>query len=178
MKAADPERYRCQKREAYKRQKSQRCASSKKYAEKNKEAIAGRMRRWFKANSERISAQRKEYRERNREVIADYSKAYREANREKIRHYYESNRYRYINRNRLRQMAEIQATPSWANLDAIKGFYESAANISLTTGIKHQVDHYYPLKGKTVCGLHVQDNLRVIPALENQRKNNRHPDEV
>ncbi len=41
------------------------------------------------------------------------------------------------------------------------------------TGIKHHVDYFYPLQGKTMCGLHVETNLRVIPALDNLRKSNR-----
>jgi hypothetical protein len=38
------------------------------------------------------------------------------------------------------------------------------------SGIQHHVDHFYPLNGRTVSGLHTSLNLRVIPAMENLRK--------
>jgi hypothetical protein len=39
------------------------------------------------------------------------------------------------------------------------------------------VDHEIPLKGKYVSGLHVETNLRIIPAVENLKKGRRHVDD-
>ena len=64
--------------------------------------------------------------------------------------------------------------PAWANLEAIKMIYKQAQDMTKTTGIVHHVDHIIPLLGKTVSGLHVHENLQVIPALENLKKHNRY----
>lgn len=44
---------------------------------------------------------------------------------------------------------------------------------SLQTGIDWHVDHMIPLQAKKVCGLHVWNNLQVIPAFMNLKKNNK-----
>lgn len=43
-----------------------------------------------------------------------------------------------------------------------------------STGVDFEVDHVIPLRSKLVCGLHNEFNLRVIPAIENNKKGNRY----
>lgn len=59
-----------------------------------------------------------------------------------------------------------ERTPQWADRDKLAAFYRACPN-------GFHVDHIIPLRGKAVCGLHVQDNLQYLPAQENMRKNNR-----
>jgi hypothetical protein len=63
-------------------------------------------------------------------------------------------------------------TPKWANKDAIKEFYKEAKRLTKETGILHHVDHIVPLRHPLVCGLHVENNLRVISYFENNQKSN------
>ncbi len=64
------------------------------------------------------------------------------------------------------------ATPCWADMDKIRQLYIEAKSIEDLTGNKHEVDHVIPLQGRTVCGLHVEYNMQVIPAEINRRKSN------
>jgi 5-methylcytosine-specific restriction endonuclease McrA len=62
----------------------------------------------------------------------------------------------------------IGAMPTWANHKAVEAVYAEAARLGL------EVDHVIPLKGKQVCGLHVEGNLVLLTKLENQKKGNRY----
>lgn len=65
-------------------------------------------------------------------------------------------------------------TPMWADFDAIDAIYEAARRMTLDTGIAHHVDHEIPLKGVLVSGLHVHNNLQILTASENCRKQNKY----
>ena len=67
---------------------------------------------------------------------------------------------------RTRDATQRQATPSWANLNKIRLIY-------LKCPRNMEVDHIIPLKGKNVCGLHVDYNLQYLTKSENSRKGNR-----
>jgi integrase len=67
---------------------------------------------------------------------------------------------------------------AWADELAIKEMYKLAAWLGVKTGIPHEVDHVIPLIGKTVSGLHVENNLKVITRDENRKKSNRYEIEM
>ena len=102
-----------------------------------------------------------DWRSKNEEIDRARSRAWQIANPDKTA----ANIARYENGRDLR-------TPRWADHSKINAIYEQAKLLTLTTGIPHHVDHIIPLHGKLVSGLHVHENLRAIPALENKKKSN------
>jgi len=77
-----------------------------------------------------------------------------------------------------RRASQLKRTLPWltdADFARIKVKHAEAAWMTKHTGIRHAVDHVYPLQGKLVSGLHVPQNMRVIPMRENSRKNNKLP---
>lgn len=112
----------------------------------------------------------------------EYAANWRQNNRDKTSMYMANWMSNPINRARFRiynarRIQSIQkATPKWADKEQIFQVYIEAAERSKRDGIKYHVDHIIPLHGQLVCGLHVETNLRVIPALENIRKGNRFSD--
>jgi hypothetical protein len=68
-----------------------------------------------------------------------------------------------------------QATPPWANQQAINTIYQTAQTESLRTGLRIEVDHVIPLRGRYVSGLHVENNLQLLTKPDNCRKGNRLP---
>lgn len=65
-----------------------------------------------------------------------------------------------------------KAKPPWANAFFLREIYSLARLRTKLTGIEWHVDHIIPLSSKHVCGLHVHDNLQVIPAVSNLIKSN------
>ena len=73
-----------------------------------------------------------------------------------------------------RAASQIRATPAWANQFFIEEIYDLAQLRTRYLGVVHHVDHIVPLRSPLDCGLHVENNLRVIPAVMNISKGNRH----
>lgn len=133
-------------------------------------------KRWSKCKS-CAKATNKVWRERNKAHLKAYVYQWRELNKDayhainaKSR---SKNHARVMVDNGKRRTVEKRATPSWARPDAMRAIYREAKFQSVSTGLPHHVDHIVPLKSEFVCGLHVEHNMQVLPALENCFKNNR-----
>lgn len=72
-----------------------------------------------------------------------------------------------------RRAKKLQATPSWADHEAISAVYSEAQRLQALLGVPLHVDHVVPLQGELVCGLHVETNLQIIPATLNRKKSNK-----
>lgn len=76
-----------------------------------------------------------------------------------------------------RRLAKAQRTPRWITDDDVwmlEQAYELAAIRTRMFGFSWHVDHVLPLQGTHVSGLHVPNNVQVIPGLENVRKANKY----
>lgn len=120
---------------------------------------------------------KKAWYEKNKEKEIAYSRAYYWANKEKqnknASEWKKRNPERHVILNSKRKAKSIQATPKWANLLHIEAKYSLCSMLNKNTAEKWHVDHIVPLQGKNVCGLHVEYNLKVIPAIDNLKKSNR-----
>ena len=80
----------------------------------------------------------------------------------------------------LRRAKVKRATPANVDMGKIAEIYLIAQMLKKLTGIKHDVDHVIPISGthpgskkRSVSGLNVPDNLRVIPNTRNVRKHSK-----
>lgn len=158
--------------------KEHKASVDKAYRAANKERCAAKAADWVARNPEKRKAIYTRYRVEKLDKARANEAAYRDRNREicneRIREWKSRNPHKLTHYFHKRRAAELQATPPWADFDAIEAVYADAQCIQAATGIAQHVDHIVPLISKLVCGLHCEANLRPIPASENTKKNNRH----
>ena len=133
-----------QERKRYKANRESKAQSIKKYYQANRDSILARNAKLYQSKADAIKAGAKNYRQENRERVRAW--------------------------NGTRRAALRNACPAWADKKAIAAKYREAVSMERKTGIAHHVDHIIPLAGAMVCGLHVVENLAVIPASDNLRK--------
>jgi hypothetical protein len=124
---------------------------------------------WYKqkyaANPEKYKLITEKYRENNPEKVKETQNKWRMANKQK--------RSAATMR---RHATKSQATPKWLNkaeLDLINDYYAAARHHEKDMNIVLSVDHIVPLRGKTVCGLHVPWNLCLRTKSDNSKKHNK-----
>jgi hypothetical protein len=99
---------------------------------------------------------------------------WRTSNKEHLRAYKQQwkreNPHRVAAHKAQRHATRIQRTVIWADPKQIAAHYSIAQKLTRAVGREYHVDHIIPLQGKRVSGLHVQNNLQVIPGIDNRRK--------
>jgi hypothetical protein len=145
---------------------------------------------WAKANAEKVRASRAQYEDRNADKVAEYrnSPEFKKRAVERAKEFAKADPDKKRLQNRLwhkrhpaksafisktYQARKRKAVPAWANLERIQALYSLAAMFTSNTGDKWHVDHIIPIKNDLVCGLHVYENLRVVPATINLQKSNK-----
>jgi hypothetical protein len=118
-----------------------------------KEKELERNRAWTALNADKISQQKKEYYLANKEELK------------------KAKRQQYLER-RNRIVSWDAELTSLVYAEA----YDLIEKRNKITGIQWSIDHIIPIKGKTVSGLDVWNNLQVIPLSENKRKHNSYED--
>jgi hypothetical protein len=127
-----------------------------------------------------ISRKNKENYEKHKSARLEKAQIYRDRNSGRIKSYLRSyqkkNLPKYAANNAFRNKRMVDATPNWltgCQRENMESYYKEARRLTEDTGVKHEVDHIVPIKGETVCGLHVPWNLQVIPKSQNISKGNR-----
>jgi len=127
-----------------------------------------------------VSRKNKESYEKHKSVRLEKAQIYRDRNsgriKQYLRDYQKDNLHKYAAYAAFRNKRMAEATPNWltdAQRKEMEGVYQKARVLTKETGVKHEVDHIVPVRGDSVCGLHVPWNLQVLPKSENIAKGNR-----
>ena len=113
-----------------------------------------------------------EKRERQRGYRNKWAAKNRERMRAKDKKWREDNPDKNAAKTARRRAAQLNRTPTWADMDEIKLIYKQAASLQKLLKKPLHVDHIIPLQGKNVSGLHVAENLQIIGAKDNMSKSN------
>jgi hypothetical protein len=134
------------------------------FREYNKrEDTKDRKNEWYQENREAVIAAAAT---RPAAVLREYRNAWKANNKTQVRA-----------DTKARRRKHRDATPKWLTRkqkSEIRQLYQIAITMTQTTGEQYVVDHIVPLRGESVCGLHVPWNLRVITQEENLKKSNKH----
>ena len=113
----------------------------------------------------------------NRRRVKEYRAAGKRNSAKEARIYYSRHPEKCLARYSKYRAKKLSAFPNWLDEDElwlIEEIYELAQHRTRITRVKWDVDHIIPLQGNTVSGLHIPQNLQVIPAKYNQIKGNRY----
>lgn len=184
-RAANAERLKEWRRQAYAKNKEREAAGIAAYYAKNAERLRAAAKARREQNPDACDAAQRRWREKNADAIRAAKKARRDATPKAARKlkdpsapkrakkaWKQRNPGQVVADKARRRARQLQATMVWADRALMDDIYALAA-IYTRAGFPAHVDHVVPLRSKRVCGLHVPANLSVLPAVDNIRKGNR-----
>jgi hypothetical protein len=136
-------------------------AKNKEWTSRHRSYYAARSRKWYWENRTRARTNAKARRIAHPERMKEYFKNWQK-----------DNMHILLANVAKRKAQKIKATPQWANEFFMSEAYHLARLRTKMMGFVWEVDHIIPLRSKMVCGLHVEHNLQVIPAIQNRLKHN------
>lgn len=147
---------------------------------KRKNKISEYVKQKRKEQPEVFNKRRQKFFDENPTYLKDWQEANRERLNAKNREWKQANKAKVNASTRNRQARQLQATPPWFSKEDVQYYYNLAEYFTWLSGgfVKYHVDHVVPLRGKNVCGLHVQNNLQVINSVANLRKSNKHASNI
>lgn len=152
----------------------ERIAEKKRlYYLKNSESISSQKKVAYSLNKEKVLSRNKKWKENNKDYTKDYNNINKQVLATKRKIYKQNNKEKYLAHEARRRANKVQASPSWVDDEAVNGMYQ-LATIFNRIGLNLHVDHIVPLNSDTVCGLHCEANLQLLPASDNISKGNRH----
>lgn len=137
-----------------------------------RECVAGKGRHYREAFPDIVAASKKGWVRRNPEKVAAIAARAKDGEKTRASYMRPTHPEAYaklVVKWAKRRADRVRATPSWYDADKVRSIYLQAGRMR-NAGFDVHVDHILPLRGDTVCGLHVHNNLRIIPATENLSK--------
>ena len=128
-----------------------------KYREEHKEKLTESKRDYHRKNATKLIAKSIAWQKENRDRVNAKNANWRKLNPDACNA-----------KSARRRAAKFKATPIWADAVTIRKIYEDAV-----ARIGYDVDHIVPLNSPLVCGLHVPNNLQIVPSRENRAKGNK-----
>jgi hypothetical protein len=122
-----------------------------------------------------MSAHYKKNAKRIKTKVAEWVDKNRQRHNAKCAKWVKANPAKVNARTARRYACKTQATPVWLTDDdhwMIEQAYDIARLRTTMLGVKFEVDHIVPLRGRKVCGLHVPWNLQITPLKANRVKSN------